>query len=47
MTAFTVRWDYVVVLRPALKHNHTHTRPLYHDITEKHTFHSLSPSSYT
>lgn len=34
MTAFTVHWDYVVAVRPALKHNHTQTRRPYHDISE-------------
>lgn len=34
MTAFTVHWDYVITLRPVLKHNHTCTHPPYHDFTE-------------
>lgn len=34
MTAFTVHWDYGVILRPVLKPNHTLTRPPYRDITE-------------
>lgn len=34
MTAFTAHWDCVVVLRPVLKHNHTHIHPPNHDMTE-------------
>lgn len=34
MTAFTVHRDYVVVLRPALKPDHTLTHPPYCDITQ-------------
>lgn len=34
MTAFTVHWDCVVILKPVLKPNYTHTHPAKHDITE-------------
>lgn len=42
MTAFTVRWDSAVALRPVLKHPHTQTRPPDQDSATKHTLDSLS-----